>query len=58
MYIILDGRVDFSMNMETSDIILNDAEELGEDLKMRDLTFRLQKFRNSHGISTVKKMEL
>ena len=29
------------MNMETEEVILDDAEELGEDLNMRDLPFRL-----------------
>ena len=41
MYIVIDGRVDFSLDMEKEDIMLDTAEELGEDLRVKNLHFRL-----------------
>ena len=46
MYIILDGEVEFSIDMEAHNLDVEDAKELGCDLHIRDLPFRLQKYRN------------
>ena len=41
MYIVLDGSVEFSIDMMANYIVMDDAKELGKDLRMRDLPFRL-----------------
>ena len=46
MYIILDGVVEFSIDMEAHNPDVEDAKELGCDLGIKDLPFRLQKYRN------------
>ena len=41
MYVVLDGRIDFSLNMVTDNIFIDETKELGEDLGIKDLSFRL-----------------
>jgi len=48
MYILLDGQVDFSLDMKNNELSQEEVAQLSKDLKDKDLLNRLHKYKHSH----------
>ena len=48
MYIMIEGTVEFSVNMKTQTLTNDEIKELGEDLGVKDLTNMFHKYKHTH----------
>ena len=50
MYIIIDGKVDFSVHMRDEQLSESEVRELGDDVGIKDIAKDFNKFKHQHNL--------